>query len=227
MDLVWVCRTGQNEELRYSLRSAMQNLKHDNVWVVGGKPNWYTGPHIPVPQSSRKYENAKNNLKHIINSTEISNDFVLMNDDFFILKPVELGYYYSGTLQQRIERNEKLSPNAAYLEKLKTTKAMLESKGIENPLDYSLHIPMKMDKEGLQKSLDYPLIRSGYGNLKNVGGEKRRDVKIYNGKLYQGMNYELTDSSEFLSTEDRSFPDIKKSILNPLFPEPIEYERHH
>ena len=226
MDLVWVCRTGQNEELRYSLRSAMQNLKHNNVWVVGGKPNWYTGPHIPVPQLSRKYENAKNNLKHIINSTEISDEFVLMNDDFFILKPVELGYYYSGTLEERIERNEKLSPNAAYLEKIKTTKAMLESNGIENPLDYSLHIPMKMDKEGLERSLDYPLIRSGYGNLKNVGGEKRRDVKIYDGQRYQGMNYEITDSSEFLSTEDRSFPDIKKNLLNPLFPEPTEYERH-
>lgn len=227
MDLVWICRTGPNEELRYSLRSAIKNLEHNNVWVVGGKPNWYTGPHIAVPQLSKKYENAKNNLKHIIKSTEISDQFVLMNDDFFILKPVELAYYYSGTLQERIERNEKLSPNAVYLEKIKTTKAMLEENGIENPLDYSLHIPMKMDKQGLADSLDYPLIRTGYGNLKNVGGEKHRDVKIYNGSLYQKMNYEIDHNSTFLSTEDRSFPDIKKNLLNPLFPDPVKYERHH
>lgn len=204
----------------------MQNLKHNNVWVVGGKPNWYTGPHIAVPQIGEKYQNAKNNLEHIINNTEISDHFVLMNDDFFILKPVELGYYYSGTLQERIERNAKIAPNASYLEKIKTTKAMLESKGIKEPLDYSLHIPMKMDKAGLAKSLDYPLIRSGYGNLKNVGGEKRRDVKIYNAKAFQSLNYDLDNSSEFLSTEDRSFPEIKKSLLNPLFPNPTNYERH-
>lgn len=225
MDLVYICRKGDNEELRYSIRSATQNLEHTNVWVIGGKPSWYIGPHIPVLQNQQKYINAKNNLKHLIKSTQISDNFILMNDDFFILKPVKLGYYYSGTLQERIERNKKLSPNANYLDKLKTTKEMLESQGIENPLDYSLHIPMKMDKLGLAESLDYPLIRSGYGNLQKVGGRKHRDVKVYSGEMYQGLNYELSQNSKFLSTEDNSFLDVKKNVLDPLFPEPTKYER--
>jgi hypothetical protein len=227
MDLVWICRKGPNEELRFSMRSAIQNIQHENVWVVGNKPDWYSGPFIPVFQrNGQKYQNAKNNLIQLISSPEINNDFVLMNDDFFVLKPVKLGYYYSGTLAERIERNARLSPNANYLEKIKLTKAMLEKQGITDPLDYSLHMPMKMDKAGLSISLDYPLIRSGYGNLKQVGGEQRRDVKIYSGTLYNGLSYSPDESSEFISTDDNSFPQVRADLLEKLFPEPTEFERY-
>lgn len=226
MDLIWICRKGPNEELRYSLRSAVQNIEHENVWVIGDKPNWYSGPFIPVPQNSgKKYENAKNNLKRLINSPEINDEFILMNDDFFVLKPTEIGYYYSGTLAERIERNAQLSPNAAYLEKIKTTKQMLEDQGIVNPLDYSIHVPMRMDKEGLSQALNYPLIRSGYGNLKKVGGKKMRDVKIYSGTLYKGLSYTPDENSEFVSTDDNSFIEVRKNLLHPLFSTPTVFER--
>lgn len=227
MDLVWICRRGPNEELRYSMRSAIQNIEHENVWVIGSKPDWYNGPFIPVFQrNGQKYQNAKNNLTQLISTPEISNDFVLMNDDFFTLKPVEVGYYYSGTLAERIERNARLSPNANYLEKIKVTKAMLKKQGIDDPLDYSLHIPMKMDKAGLSQALSYPLIRSGYGNLKQVGGEQRRDVKIYSGTLYNGMSYTPDGDSDFISTDDNSFPQVKQDLLGPLFSEPTQFERY-
>jgi hypothetical protein len=226
MDLVWICRKGPNEELRFSMRSAMQNLEHDNVWVVGAKPNWYHGPHIPVHQyGNKKYQNARNNLLQIIRSEEISNEFVLMNDDFFVLKPTQLEHYYSGTLAERAERNAKLSPNAAYLAKIVQTKEMLEEMGYENPKDYSLHIPMKMDKEGLAQSLEFPLIRSAYGNLRAVGGTKHRDVKIYFGDLYEGLSYKPTKASKFISTDDNSFQQIRESLLEELFPTPTIYER--
>jgi hypothetical protein len=227
MDLVWICRRGPNEELRYSMRSAIQNIQHENVWVIGGKPDWYTGPFIPVFQrNGQKYQNAKMNLNHLISSPQINNNFILMNDDFFVLKPVEVGHYYSGTLAERIERNARLSPNASYLEKIKVTKAMLEKQGISDPLDYSLHIPMKMDKAGLSKSLSYPLIRSAYGNLERVGGEQRRDVKIYSGTLYNGLSYTPDEKSDFISTDDNSFAQVRADLLGNLFPQPTEFERY-
>lgn len=155
----------------------------------------------------------------------VSDEFVLMNDDFFVLKPTELGFYYSGTIADRIERNAKLSPNANYLQKLQRTKKMLELEGYSEPLDYSLHIPMKMDKDGLSKSLKYPLIRCGYGNLRQVGGTQRRDVKIYAGRLYEGMSYTPDENSDFISTDDGSFPQVHKELLADLFPNPTEHER--
>lgn len=226
MDLVWICRKGPNEELRFSMRSAIQNLEHDNVWAIGAKPEWYQGPFIPVHQRpGKKYENARANLERLISDPKISNDFVLMNDDFFVLKPTELGYYYSGTIAERIERNSRLSPNANYLQKLIRTKEMLEALGHQNPLDYSLHIPMKMDKDGLNQSLKFPLIRCGYGNLKQVGGEQRRDVKVYSGRLYHGLSYEPTKDSDFLSTDDDSFQSMRENLLENLFPNPTPFER--
>jgi hypothetical protein len=225
MDLVWICRKGPNEELRYSLRSALTNLQFDNFWVIGQRPHWYKGPFIYVYQrAGKKYENAKANLQKLISSSQVADDFILMNDDFYVLKPTEVKPYYSGTLEQRIQRNSGLSPNAKYLQRIIDTKEMLEAQGIEKPLDYSLHIPMQMHKEGLAKSLDYPLIRSGYGNLNNVGGEQRRDVKIYAGKIYEGLSYEITPNSDFVSSHDDSFPDLRDNVLAELFPDPMPHE---
>ena len=89
MDLVYICRSGDNEELRYSIRSMVANVPHDNLWVVGGKPSWYIGKHIPVKQSDDKYDNARNNLKAIVESSEISDRFILVNDDFYVTKPIK------------------------------------------------------------------------------------------------------------------------------------------
>jgi hypothetical protein len=226
VDLVWICRTGSNEELRFSIRSATQNLEHNNIWVVGGRPEWYKGPWVHVAQrAGKKYDNAKANLQQIIDSPKISDNFILMNDDFFVLKPVELKPYYSGTLRERLERNKALSPNAGYTAKISQTIEALEALGHDNPLDYSIHMPMAMDKKGLSKALDFPLIRSAYGNLRQVGGEKRSDVKIYSGSLYDGMSYEPDDNSDFISTDDNSFLLMKGKLLNRLFPKPTVYEK--
>lgn len=64
----------------------MKNLKHDNLWVVGEKPNWYTGNFIHVPAVATKYTNARRNLERICASSEISDSFILMNDDFYVMK---------------------------------------------------------------------------------------------------------------------------------------------
>jgi hypothetical protein len=226
VDLVWICRRGPNEELRYSIRSATENLQHDNIWVIGDRPSWYKGPFIPTHQSQgQKYQNAKRNLLKLILSDKVSDEFILMNDDFFVLKPVDLGYYYSGTISDRIKRNSALSPNAIYTQKLRDTMVELKHQGITNALDYGLHIPMKMNKQGLALAMNFPMIRTAYGNINEVGGEQRQDVKVYSGSLYDGMSYQWDDDSEFLSTDDGSFDMVRRKLLKDLFPTPTPYER--
>jgi hypothetical protein len=67
----------------------MNSFPEAKVWLVGGKPDWYSGNFIEVDQKHHKYANAINNLQALCNSEEISNNFILMNDDFFIIKPIK------------------------------------------------------------------------------------------------------------------------------------------
>lgn len=47
-DLVWIVKPGDgNEELRWSLRSAVAHVPHERVWIVGSRPGWCTAPHVP------------------------------------------------------------------------------------------------------------------------------------------------------------------------------------
>jgi hypothetical protein len=233
MDLVWICRKGPNEELRYSIRSATQNLPHDNVWVIGGKPTWYRGKHIATRQNGTKFQNARANMNALVNCVEIQEDFVLMNDDFFVLQPVQkLDYYYSGLLSTKLRYFETHHPNAKYTRLLRKSYDRLIELGVDKPKDYALHLPFRMQKSKLAQIL--PLNMSwhlAYGNLYKVGGKKiqapkgvTKDVKIYL------QNNQLSDVSEnplsetFLSTEDRAFRLIKRRIMD-LFPVASKYER--
>ena len=228
MDLVYICRDGENEELRYSIRSAVNNLPHDKIWVVGGKPDWYTGNYIEVNQGRAKYTNARNSLKAICDSEEISESFILMNDDFYIINKVEsVPYMYAGTLDDKIKQREDIFNGNTYTTLLRKTLGYLYRKKINVVLDYELHVPMVMEKRKLNKVLKLSgLWRSVYGNVFNVGGIKIRDVKVYDKKdkfyinSYDINNLEL----DYLSSNDDSFETIKSLILEERFPFKTTYE---
>jgi len=228
MDLVYICRDGENEELRYSIRSAVNNLPHDKIWVVGGKPDWYTGNYIKVDQGRAKYKNARNSLKAICDSEEISESFILMNDDFYIINKVEsVPYMYAGTLDDKIKQREDIFNGNTYTTLLRNTLGYLSRKKINVALDYELHVPMVMEKRKLSKVLKLSgLWRSVYGNVFNVGGVKIRDVKVYDKKdkfyinSYDINNLEL----DYLSSNDDSFETVKTLILEERFPFKTTYE---
>jgi hypothetical protein len=224
MDVVYICRYGDNEELKYSLRS-LANLQYNNVWVVGGKPSWYAGNFIKVEQNINKYRHAIANLSAIVNSNKISEDFILMNDDFYILKPIKkLEVYNEGLLENKINRYKEFAPKAQYTKRLISTYDYLVSAGFKKPLSYELHIPMQMSKTKLTEVLKTGrLWRSVYGNKYNLGGKKTTDVKVYS-KEDNSVNY-LNTKLKFLSTEDNSFKEVKENLLVKLFPEKSQYEK--
>jgi len=237
MDVVWVCRTGPNEELRYSIRSVTKNMPHENIVVVGGKPDWYTGKFIPVETftadgqvSKNKYENTKNNIRHIVDNPKISGDFILMNDDFYVLKPIDqLQYYHNGLLADKLAEFRRYTSWSTYTGVLTRTMSVLNHLGFIDPLDYTLHVPMMFNKQKLAEVLVHPIasIRTLYGNIHKVGGRKMLDVKVH-GKNHEyapkSFDYRNEDSV-FLSTADRTFASVKKNLLGPMFVEPSKYER--
>jgi hypothetical protein len=234
MDVVYICREGDNEELRYSIRSVMENLPHKNIWVVGGKPSWYSGNHIPVRQNGRKYDNARKNMKAIAASSEISEDFILMNDDFFVVGPVnELFHYHGGLLSERIDFLKNKYGVSAYSQMLTKTAKYLAHRGKRQPLDYALHVPFMMNKNNMSSIIDDEVSwRIAYGNLFVTDGVavevydgQSKDVKIYirHGALDKDgiSKNSLTDT--FLSSEDRSFDYLLRD-LRVKFPDPSPFE---
>jgi hypothetical protein len=237
MDVVWICRTGPNEELRYSIRSVAANMPHENIIVVGGKPDWYTGKFIEVNTftagghlSRNKYENAKNNIRQVVDNDSISKDFVLMNDDFYVMKPVDqVPYYHGGLLADKIRTHQTFAPGAEYTGVLTRTAQVLDAVGIKDPLDYTLHIPMMFNRKKLGEVLKQPIasIRTLYGNMYSVGGRQMGDVKVHpkrNQHAPEPFDYKNEDSI-FLSTADSTFSAVKRNLLDLVFPKPSKYEK--
>lgn len=230
MDYVYICRDGDNEELRYSIRSVVANGNPGNIWVVGGKPDWYCGDFIAVSQNENKYKNVHNNLIAICNSDQISNPFVIMNDDFYIIKKIQnLPSFYNGSLLKKFNEYEELMGLTNYIKKLLATYKKIKLIGIKNPLNYELHVPMIMEKEKLNEVLKYGhkfLYRSMYGNMFNVDSIETKDVKIYSEGIFASKEYDTnTNNSPFLSSADSSFYLILKSILELKFLHKTKYEK--
>jgi hypothetical protein len=230
MDFVYICKDGINEELRYSIRSVVESFPDSNIWVVGGKPSWYSGNHINIKQVLTKYRNAIQNLNAICNSNEISEEFVLMNDDFYIVKNINtIKTYHGGLLLDKINLYQKINSNSNYTRKLAATYKKIKSLNIDSPLDYELHVPMIMEKKKLKQILqnnDQFLWRSIYGNVFGVGGEQMEDVKVYTKGPLVLKSYNLKkDEHIYLSSADTSFDIILNNILKKQFTEKTKYEK--
>ena len=228
MDYVYITRNGDNEELRYSLRSIAKNAPEGRVWLVGGKPDWFNGNHISVRDKASKFKNIADCLYTAASSDEISDDFILMNDDFFILENIaNFLPLYGGTLASKIASYTSLLGPTAYSGILGKAMKYIQSKGVEQPLDYDIHVPLQINKEKFLELVPRDTLapRSVYGNLANVGGTEILDVKTYNNPRYRSKSYTYDkDNSPFISSNDDSFSILYDSILAEMFPDPSPYE---
>lgn len=230
MNFVYICRGGENEELRYSLRSVVDSFPDANVWIVGGIPKWYSGDKISIEQNAGKWANAINNLVAIIESKDIPEEFILMNDDFFITKKIDsIKHYHEGPILDKIEKYNELKMDPNYVKKLGHTYARLQRMGVDNPISYETHTPMTMLKERLSEIMQYcppSLWRSMYGNVHQVGGEQIKDVKVYYRDRFASISHDYTASDlPILSTDDESFVTVRDLVLKKKFAKRSKYEK--
>lgn len=229
MDIVYTLSKHTGQELVFSLRS-LQNIPHDRVFFVGGCPDWAKNvTHIPTEQKDTKYKNTTNNLIAACKDSRISGDFVLMNDDFFILdriSPEELNLH-NGPVDKSLDRYHRLIPHGSkYVQGMEQTKHFLQGVGISNPLSYELHTPFVINKKRFLKMfslpgiLDIPCLhkRSAYGNLYLTGGVEMQDVKIFGKERFVPNN-----CGKFLSCNDIGFWQVR-SFLMSKFPDKSPYE---
>ena len=230
LTFVYICRSGENEELRYSIRSVLKFFPDAKIWVVGEPPEWYDGDYIKVKQDSSKYNNAQKNLQAIAASNLIPQSFVMMNDDFYIMKEIEdIENFHEGLLEEKHNIYFDAYQSSTYTRKLGDTKAKLKRLGHDQPLSYELHVPFLVEKWKLARVARYEgvLWRSMYGNIFQVGGAYMEDVKVYSTTKmnFKSYNYKL-GKSPFLSTEDRSFDEVLNKVLKKKFPAKSALEKY-
>lgn len=205
LDIVYFVKDGffKNEELRYSLRSVAKNMPHRKVWIFGGAPvNILPDVRIKTKQEGRtKWDKVRAMFLLACNSKDLTDDFILFNDDFFIMKPTDkIEPVYRCPLDKHIEILEKFRPTE-YSRLLRDCLNTLKGKGVKQPLSYELHTPFIFNKEKLKKILDeFPdqhCTRTIYGNIYGIGGERMNDIKMFTDK--PEFDYK---KSQFLSTDD-------------------------
>lgn len=92
MDVVYILGSGSlcnNEEIRYSIRALETNmLDLRNIYIIGEDPKFLQKiKHIPAHDSSNyKHINAYHKIILACKIEELSDEFLLMNDDFFMTK---------------------------------------------------------------------------------------------------------------------------------------------
>ena len=227
-DIVYILKNDMNpEELRYSLRSVCKNFPFRKIWFYGGKPEGIEPDEmVEMIQAGRtKWQKVSNTLRKICDNDEITPDFWLFNDDFFIMRRVEgLDPMIGGTLEERVKRiNAKHNRSyTAYSAQLRDTAQFLADSGYDT-LDYAMHVPMLINREKARQTLRQfdgcPMFRSLYGNHHRIGGVKIKDVKI------QDEASEPTGKEPLLSTNNKTFANgaVGKFIRN-AFPSKCRYE---
>ncbi len=225
---VYLCRPGKNEELRYSIRSVTTFYPEADIWVVGGKPDWYGGSYIEVPQNSNSFKNVRNSLAAIIDNPDITDQIIVMNDDFFFVKRLEhIPFYISGTLKDKINFYEENEVSSSYIPRLIELRNHCK-RFRQEPLDFELHVPMPVNKKLLSRVVQENVMwRSNYGNrfVSEQETEIINDVKVYPKAQYGFKNYPyLSLKYPFVSTQDDSFEEVCKNMLGKMFPAATEYE---
>lgn len=225
MDIVYILGTGSrfdDEEIRYSLRS-LCNLPHNNVYVIGEKPDFFSDAirHIPAEDPYEvKQQNAFHKLRIACEVEDISDDFILMNDDFFILKTIDnVEYYYRDTLDNSIAKHP--SNSGDFYNAMVFTRDLLGG-----GKDFAHHSPFVYNKKRLSKLLQKEYgsvvhLRTLYANTWQIEGIQREDVKCTDKKSYLKLI-----EGDMISTDDLIFGSNRfQKKIKQLFPEICKYER--
>ncbi|MBQ6395756.1 MAG: hypothetical protein IJH87_05375 [Atopobiaceae bacterium] len=225
-DVVYfVKESSSNPELVHSLRSVERNFPHDRVWFCGGCPDGVEPDRIMRMKQfgATKWKRVKNMLELVCKNPEVSSDFWLFNDDFFVLEPLEgMEPWFNGTIPEHILRIEGRHSDmpTEYTAQLRKAWNALEEAGLPT-LNYALHVPMLVNRKGMLETLrrfpGIPMFRDLYGNACGIGGIQHEDVKI------TGMD--RLPEWELCSTSDASFEHgLVGRFLRDMFPKPSRWE---
>lgn len=228
MDAVYVCREGENPELRFSMRT-LQNVALDNVWIFGGAPRWINPDfvtHVQRRQNNTPAASTRGHIKAACLNDDVSDPFMLWNDDFYAMRLVgEIPMYHRGPLAQQISKLSHYS--SPWVKGMRATLAALKDEGFEDPLSYSVHLPLIVYKEIMleaifradEANVRHFHLRTFYGNLLNP------ECPIYHEDPKVLRRNDPFPEGAWLSSSPNSFRSHCEPVLRYLFPYASPYEK--
>lgn len=229
MDVLYTLGNGSiynNKEIYTSLRLLKKNCKFDRIFVIGERPNELPEGveiyHIPFKEHLSRTRNVFLKICTVCENTDISEDFLYMMDDVFIIKPIDIEHYplyHSGNIV------DYPSSVGSYLKEIRNTKEFLK---INNKpyLHFGVHCPIVYNAQEIRK-LD--LIYWKYVNTYNlelnprilygnyVEGNKvfTKDCKLIRDYPMEELKKLLQDK-EWFSIGSRSYDGNIKRYLEEL-----------
>lgn len=232
-NLLLLCKAGPNPELTYALRSWEANLIGTKTLTIVGdlptglKPDLFLkGNPLDYLSVQDKQENVFENYKVLTACSEVPEDLLLLNDDFFLMqkrKRVPL-LARNRTLEELyLEVADRYYSATRFSRTLQATYDALKEAGVEVPLSFDLHKPMPFKKSLMGEVLErFPepgfSRRSLYGNL--YGGNLAKVERCEDSKYAAGLE---PKGSDWISTDDKSFVALK-FLFDSLWPAPSQWE---
>ena len=239
-DLIYPVGTGShwdNNELRYSLRSVAQNLRGvGKVWIVGERPEWLRGvEHISVQDKWGKANPTANTLSKVLAACDagISERFIYMNDDFFIMRPMQAENI------QPLYKNDLTEWPPSYWNKhpwrqrmLKTMK-LLQSTGLKT-LCFDIHAPFPMEVTKVRELADRFDWKTGnglnwrslYGNVNYPNEAIKNNGKkiVFHSPKCSKEIAETIKGRQFVAVGEKGLNDDMKRMLDYWFRKNCKFE---
>ena len=239
--VVWVYweAGATSDELRYSIRSVAAHLSGvSNLVICGDRPTWWDGDFIPAKkfgskQAKRKFGSRRYvkwcdsiaKLQRIIGSQLVTDDFLWMYDDTFILEPMSFAQIAIPRAGGSLSVSKK-PVRHAWREVSRRTGVDLKHRGF--PVhNYSTHYPAVYNKDKLRQTIelfDLPrnprLIESLYQNHHHRRPEHWRPVFQYVKRVPRDWKPRAVPVVNV-----GSFNAAARAIIRPMFPEPINQEK--
>lgn len=215
-------------ELRYALRSIEKYLTgYRNIYIIGHQRKWLTGVnYLPAEDNyTRKQFSIFQKILHAVKCDEISDPFLMWNDDHFLLKPIDvkdIKHWRYSTLQTLMARSA-----GTYQRTVTRTYNYCKAKGwgISN---FDIHVPIPYEKQKFaslgQENWDQcHVIKSLYCNKHGIEGEEMKDLVI--GKpLKRDEILNAITGRTFFSINEQGTNEQVRNILKELYPEKSKHE---
>lgn len=215
-------------ELRYTLRGIEQYVsERGNVFLIGDCPNYCQNViHIPNqirPERQWKQSNICRHLLKAASDKQVSDDFLFMADDHFLLRELVPNYNYTDTLAGSLGRT---STHTFYRNTLLNTAQLVG----EFATDYG-HGPMVFNKELFIRAMalaDWTkpwgyAIKSLYCHFNKMPGHFEPDLKI-KAQVSAHNIMRLIKGRPMFSTGDKAISDDLLLVLKQLYPTKSQYE---
>lgn len=211
MDAVYILGNGSlanNDEIKYSVRSLSENmLDLENLFIIGENPDNLPLAKVIIADDSysSKWQNVFNKTRLACQCPDISDEFLLMNDDFFILQPFLGAEYPFYALKNSNGGSDGMNSFHVHAP-------------IRIKKDWYLNMPLDINSKGTHSP------RSFYSNFYKAPPTFCSDFIIQTDAHFSSFDSQIQNKPVFsISNSAMLNPDFV-SWLDQLYPTPSRFE---